>query len=560
MAWTRVSGALAAGLVAATALILPARAETLADAIALAYQSNPTLQSQRAQLRQLDENYVQARAGYRPTLGATVQSQYTKIQNSPSQRQGSFFSAGGSFNESNSTSATLSLSQPLYTGGRVRSAISAAEADILAGREALRGSENQILLQVVQAYEDVRRDQQFVTIRADSVGVLSRQLEEIQARFQAGQVTRTDVAQAQARLAQARADLTSAQGQLQVSRAAYAAVVGQNPGELSPPSRLPGLPRTIDEAFDRADRDSPALLRAEFNEQASRFRISEAKAARRPEVTASATFGYVGPLARIGPTAGLDRFNQEFQATATVSQPLYQGGVISSRIRAATEQNNSDRILIESARRQAVQQVSQAWNQIVSARQNVTAQEEQVRAAAIAAEGTREEYRVGLRTTLDVLFAEETLRSAQLSLVQARHDAFVSEANLLNAMGALEARTLLTNAPLYDPAKNFRKVENAGGTPWDGAVAALDGLGAPKLAPRKPLSAPRADPAPETPAPTEVLPPADAPLVTAVPTTPIRGSVAPNTPVTQGANPGAANPLPPRPPLERKDLSRSEPH
>jgi outer membrane protein len=240
-----------AAMVAAGGL---AHAETLADALALAYQSNPALQSQRALQRQLDESYVQARAGYRPTASASSSLSWA-------QRPGQ-----NGYDDTNSLGATLTASQPIYTGGRVSAALDVAEAHIFAGREQLRATEQTVLLSVVQAYQDVLRDQQIVGIRQQSAQVLASQLAETQARFEVGLLTRTDVARAEAQAAQARAQLSAAQAQLQISRANYTTAVGQNPGELVVPPALPGLPASVDAAFDAAEAANPSLRRAQIAE------------------------------------------------------------------------------------------------------------------------------------------------------------------------------------------------------------------------------------------------------------------------------------------------------
>lgn len=474
---------LMAGVAVATVLaaVLPgvmaesARAETLADAIAMAYRSNPTLQASRADQRVLDETYVQARAGFRPTASVSGTASYSDTrtgQSSPSHI------------ESNSGGATLTLTQPIFNGGRTAAAVQSAEATVAAGRESLRSTEASVLQSVVQAYTDVRRDQQIVAIRQNNLTVLANQLEETKAKFEVGQITRTDVAQAEAQLASARALLSTSQAQLQISRANYTAVVGQNPGELAPEPPVPGLPPTVDQAFDTAEAESPVLRRARSTEQASRARVAQARAANRPTVALQGTLGYAGRIAPFDPSD----YNRAVTAEAVITQPLFTGGLNASNIRSALEQNNADRISIEGARRQVVQAVSQAWNVMASSRANVISDQEQVRAARVAFEGAQEEYRVGLRTTLDVLIAQQSLRDAELALVQAQHDAYVAESGLLSAMGRLEARYLVAGVDLYDPATSFNRVKQNGATPWDGLVERLDTLGSPRVA-REPEAA-----------------------------------------------------------------------
>ncbi len=533
------------------------RAETLADAIALAYQSNPTLQAQRAQQRELDETYVQARAGWRPTASATGQAYWSRTDLGKEYgAQGEIVSngtggysqvAGGGSYQENYGEGQISVTQPLYTGGKTAATVKAAEATVLAGRETLRTVEAQVILSVVTSYEDVRLNQQILGIRNDNAGVLRSQLAETQAKFDVGQVTRTDVAQAQAQLASAKALLAVAKANLQISRANYAAVVGQNPGELAVEPGLPGLPATVDQAFDIADSDNPALRQAQLTEQSSRARVVEAKAANRPTVSATAGVGYLGTLQ---PFETQD-FDRTVSGQITITQPIFTGGVNSSLIRQAMEQNTSDRIGIEGARRTVVQTVAQAWNTMVGDQASVTSNEEQVRAAQVAFEGIREQYRVGLSTTQDVLLQQTSLENAELVLVQARHDAYVAQAALLQAMGRLEAQALVTGAPVYDPATSFNRVKAAGAVPWEPLIAALDSVGAPSVGVASPIPAPPApspQPASVTMIPPTVLPSAPATLSTAQPTTPAPNTTAPSTPQTLGAQPGPAAPTAPPPP------------
>jgi outer membrane protein len=451
-------------------------AETLADAIALAYASNPTLQQQRARLRSLDENYVQARQGLRPQADAQVSASYSR-QNGGAE-SGGFFTPGDT--EGNAAAGALSLSQPLYTGGRATNAIRAVEADILAGREQLRQVEQSVLLTVIQAYADVVRDTESLRIREENVGVLGRQLEEAQARFDVGEITRTDVAQSEARRAAAQALLAQSQALLAISRSNYAAVVGQNPGTLDALPALPGVPATVDEAFDVGQDLNPALRSAEFAERASRSRVAQARADLRPSVSANVRYTADGETVVPFDRRDLD---QTLTGSVVLTQPLYAGGVRRSRIRQQQEENNADLIAIEGQRRDVLRLVSTAWNQLLAARASTTANEEQVRAARIAAEGVREESSVGLRTTLDVLNAELELRNAQLAVAQARRDDYVAQANLLTAMGRLNAQALVPGVETYDPAVNFQRVKGKGSVPWEPAIETLDALGAPNPKP-----------------------------------------------------------------------------
>jgi outer membrane protein len=527
-----------------------ASAETLADAIALAYQSNPTLLSQRAQQRALDETYVQARSGWGPTITAngetywsrtdfghelssvsTVSSGSTTGTSTSGVGSGSSslgggntvptgaFGPGGHY-EYNLGYGQITASQPIYTGGKTAATVQAAEATVMAGRETLRGVETTLIQNVVTAYEDVRRDQQILKIRTDNAALLRDQLAETQAKFEVGQVTRTDVAQAQAQLSSADALLATAKSQLQISRAEYTAVVGQNPGELAPEPVLPGLPDTVEKAFDSAEQDSPPLSQAKITEVASHAKIAEAKAANRPTVSAQASFGAEGAMVPFG----VRDFDRVVSGQVVYSQPIFTGGLNSSLIRQAIQQNASDRIAIESARRTVVQNVAQAWNTMVGDKASVISNEQQVSAAQVAYEGLREQYRVGLSTTLDVLIQQQTLENAELALTQARHDEYVAEASLLAAMGRLEAVDLVRGVQLYDPAKSFNKVKNKNALPWEPLIAAIDTVGEPSLGAERPMNA---GPAPVSGAVTMVEPtnppPVNPPLNTVQPTAPTPG-------------------------------------
>ena len=472
------AAALGAGMLAASAV--PAGAETLADAIALAYQNNPTLQAQRANQRVIDETYVQARSGWRPTLGAQVTANWAETQ-TPIAGRGvdlngdgvpDSFGAGG-VRRSHRGQAGLSFNQPLWTGGRVAAAVNAANADVLAGRENLRRTEAAILAQVIQAYADTRREQETLRIRDENLKVLTRQLQESQARFDVGEVTRTDVAQSQARLAQAQALYQTAVGQLAITRAGYTALVGQNPGELAPePSLAYMLPTDPDEAFKVAEQFSPQLRAQQYAEQASRARVSGARAERMPSVSGNLTVGHSGLIDPFDPR---DNFGRSVSATITASVPIYSGGSVSSRIRQSVERNNSDRITLEGVRRTLLQSVTTFWSQLIVARANITSSEQQVAAARIAAEGTRQEQQVGLRTTIEVLNAEQELRQAELNQVFSRRDEYVAAANVLATMGRLEARNLVPSVAQYDAAKNFRKLRMTWGwVPWEEPVGIVD--------------------------------------------------------------------------------------
>ena len=461
-----------AGLMAGA--VTAAHAESLADAIALAYQTNPTLQQQRASTRITDENVVQAKTGFRPTVGGQLQV----TGSNTGQAVGPDLKVSGS-------SAAVSISQPLYTGGRATANLTAAEADVLSARESLRAIEQGVLANVVQAYVDVRRDQERLRIAKENVAVLTRQLDESNARFDVGEITRTDVAQSQARLAAAKAGLSSAQAQLEVSRASYAAVVGQSPGDLAPePSLASLLPGAVDQAFQAAQSSNPTVTAAQYAEQAAAARVAVAKAGYRPTVSASASLGYAAQRAA-GVGSQFDDYSHAQTGAVTASIPLFTGGLTTSQVRAATERENVARGATESAKRTAIQQVSNAWSNLLASRANLVSNEEQVRATRIAFEGVRQEQQVGLRTTLDVLNAQLELSNAEVALVGARRDEYVASAVVLQAMGQLDVNKLSADTKTYDPKASYDRVTHGvGWVPWEPVVEAIDKVGAPSTAPK----------------------------------------------------------------------------
>jgi outer membrane protein len=462
------------------------RAETLVDALTLAYQTNPTLQAQRANQRATDENVVQAKTAFRPNLSGSVDVSGSRTHLADPVRE----IVGGAVvtrdtDKRSGSGAGLALSQPLYTGGRATANLSAAEADVLAGREDLRSVEQSVLGSVIQSYVDVRRDQERLRIAQENVSVLTRQLEESNARFEVGEITRTDVAQSEARLASARASLSSSQAILAASRAAYAAVVGQNPTDLAPePSLAALLPASVEQAFDLVDKNNPSIQAARYAEQAAAARVAVAKAAYRPTVSARA--GYDVDASRVnGAGEQFNDFNRAATGSITASIPLFTGGLTSSQVRAAKERENAARIAVEGAQRSALQQISTAWNNLLASRANLVSNQEQVRATRIAFEGVRQEQQVGLRTTLDVLNAQLELANAEVALVVARRDEYVASASVLQAMGVLNVASLAPSVERYDPVKSYDRVNHAfGWVPWEPVVQVIDKVGAPSTAPK----------------------------------------------------------------------------
>lgn len=447
------------------------RAESLADVVAYADETNPGLQAQRASLRALDETYVQARGNYGLNISGSIgASSYNERL------------SGQSF-YANTTSATLSATQPLYTGGRVNSQLNAAMAQILAGREELRRFEIDLLQRVVTAYVDVRRDEELLKINQDTVSVLEREVADTQARFDVRDVTMTDVAQTKARLADARIQLSNATASLAVSRAQFLSTIGQNPGGLEPPPELVSLPSTIDQAFDSAENNNPQLLGAKYTEQSSRAKISEARAQGRPSISAQFNIQNT-PYLPYTKTP----YNDASSAVVTLSQPIFASGQISSGIRQAVEQNSRDRLGIDDARQQVILSVTSTWAQLSNTRNQLRSFNDQVKDNEYAFYGVNEEKKFALRQTIEVLNAELELTTAQQNLVRARAQEYILRIQLLAATGVLTPEMLSSSVNHYDPAANFRRVRNKGSTPLEWPARTLDAIGSPRIGPPPPAS------------------------------------------------------------------------
>ncbi len=451
-------------LALALALCAPcsASAETLMDAVEAAYANNPTLVEQRYRQKSTNEAYVQTRAQYGPTLqlNAVGTFSYEDRRNVPS-------------SDSNQGSLSLSLRQPVYTGGRLRGALAEARANVRGSEEILRRVEGEVVQDVIAAYAGVIRDQRRLEVSRENVAALRGQFAERRARRRVRDVTITDVAQADTRLASGEAQLANAEAQYAVSRGEYLAVVGHEPGDLQPLPELPGLPPTIDEAFAVADAENANLAAARRTEEAARANIAEQRGAQRPSASISADAGKRGEL------SPFDRRDLRTEVTAqvTITQPLFQGGAIRSRIRQAQDLNNAAQAVVDRVRRGALQDVVIAWNRLAASRVAVVSGSRQVEAAQIAYAGMQREEQYGLRSTIEVLNAEQELASAQLTLLANRYEEYLARAALLLAMGRLDARAVNSAIPAKDPESEFKKVRFRGVSPTEPVVMLLDRVG-----------------------------------------------------------------------------------
>ncbi len=450
MSFTRwiAPGAAALAVLCATPA---AQGQTLEEALALAYDSNPTLLAERAALRAVDEGFIQARSAALPSVSASVGTSVTDSRRAGGGDPTTGFTFPENTNTQGTTTTSVAINQNVYRGGRTRAAMDGALANIEAARARLFSVEQQVLVDAVTAYEDVRRDEEIVSIRANNVAVLERQLQAARDRFEVGEITRTDVAQAEARVAGARAQLSAARGDLLTSRATYERVIGSPPGTLAPPPPLPGLPSTLDEAIALGFDRNPDVVAARFVEEAAQADVRSAAGALRPSVSAS-----LSARDNDAYLSGLD--SESVTAGATLSIPLFAGGRNSSQLRQSRAAASQARLNLRNAERVVRQNVSSSWSIFESAQAVIVSSQEQVRANEIAFEGVEEEARVGLRTTLDVLDAEQELLESRLTLVSAERDVYVAGFRLLQASGGLSAQALGVDAEYYDPDVNLSDI------------------------------------------------------------------------------------------------------
>ncbi|MFZ5710193.1 MAG: TolC family outer membrane protein [Pseudomonadota bacterium] len=410
----------------------PAASETLGDALVFAYRNSNLLDQNQAVLRAADEGVADAVAALRPVFSYVLQSGYART------RQG----------EGTATTLDLETQLTLFDFGRNRLAIAIAKESVLAARQALVSVEQGVLLDAVRAYMDVRQATENVAINRNSVKVIGEALRAAQDRFDVGEVTRTDVALAEARLAAARAGEVAADGQLAVAREAYRAATGRYPGPLAAPPRQPRLPASLDEARAIANRTHPAILQAQHEVKAAELAVELAAAQRLPSVGLAGTVSTDG-----GDTTG--------SVGLRMTQTIYAGGALSSAHRRAIANRDRARAALLQASVSVAQQVGNAWAGIDVARAQIEAADRQIKAATVAYNGVREEAQLGARTTLDVLDAEQELLDAQANRISADASLQVAIYSLLAATGLLTAERLNLGIPTYDPAAYYDAVKTA---------------------------------------------------------------------------------------------------
>jgi outer membrane protein len=439
-----------AGVFAVAAGFNSVSAQTIDDALIGAYRTNPQLLSSRAQLRALDEGVAQALSGWRPTvtLAGSIGKAHdiTRTTNTATDQT--------SLAERLRTpdAASIIVSQPLYTGGQTVAGVSQAENNVQAGRATLQSVEQQVLLAAATAYANLLRDQATLELNINNEQVLSRQLEAVRDQFRVGEVTRTDVAQSEARLEQARATRTQAEGNLANSRATYERVVGLvAPSNVAPAHLPPNLPASADEVRNSVT-NNPDLIAARFNEKAAADAVDVILGQKLPTV---ALTGTVQRNTETGAGVGRGIQSDSGSVALTLTMPLYQAGLTDAQARAAKQTAGQRRIDIETSRRSTIEAGVQNWDALNAARAQTQSLQAQVRAATIAHEGVQEEQRVGLRTVIEVLNAEQDLFVARVNLVSSQRDEVVFAYQLSQNVGRLNAAELALPVEIYDPTRHY---------------------------------------------------------------------------------------------------------
>ena len=439
---------LASAALVATAIATPAAADTLREALAATYQLNPTINAQREALRSTDATVAIARAQGRPQVAATVglNRDLTRAGVLDTGRSKGPIISGG-----------LDFSVPFFQGGRVRNSVAAARTRVEAGRATLRAVEGDVFTEAVAAYMDVIRDRAIVELNQNQIRVLTTNLEATRDRFEIGDVTRTDVAQSEARLSLSRSQLAGAESQLAASEANYRRIIGRAPGVLAPPPPLPPLPGTADEAVRIALVNNPDIIAIAGQARAAGLDVRVVRADRLPTVSGVLSGDYINTVS--GNTGGLDRAGTQTTLGVNTRIPLYQGGLPSARIRQAQAIEGQVQEQVIGTERAVVANARASFAAYQAAQRAITSNQVAVTASELALEGARAERSVGTRTVIEVLNAEQELLNSQVQAVSARRDAYVAGFQMLNAMGQAEADDLgLEGGALYDPLGNYRRV------------------------------------------------------------------------------------------------------
>jgi outer membrane protein len=429
-------------------------AETLQEALVKAYQSNPQLNAERARQRGTDENVPQALAGYRPQIVASLSSGLQAVRNL--------------LPDNTVQGATLrpwtigvTVNQILYNGNKTANSVRVAEFQVKSGREALRNVGQGVLLDAVTAYMNVLANQALVEAQRNNVAVLREIKDTTKRRLDAGDVTPTDTAQAEARLSRGLADLNAAEVALAISKATYAEVIGQPPSQLVPASTVDGFsPNALASAREASSHEHPAILGAAYDVDVAQTTIKVAESSLLPTVSVQAS---ASRQVESDPTLTTNRTDQA-SVIGQLNVPIYDGGTAASQTRQAKELTSQSRMVLEQVRNQTRTAVISAWVSNEGTKVALTAAESEVRAAGIALQGVRREAAGGQRTTIDVLNAQQDLTNARTRLIQSQRDRVIASYTLLSAVGRLDVQVLKLETPDYLPEVHYHQVRDA----WHG--------------------------------------------------------------------------------------------
>ena len=443
----RLAVSAALGALLAAGVCGSASAETISSALAKAYVFSPDLNAARAATRAVNENVARAMSGYRPSISATADGGLRE-------REAITNGASGGPVTSQPRGYGLSVTQNLWNGNRTANSVRQADSQVLQSREQMRQSEQTLLNNAATAYMNVLRDTAILNLRRNNVEVLEQQLRQTQERFNVGEVTRTDVAQSEAALAQGRSEAFGAQSSLQASLANYRQFIGEAPRSLAPAQPLTALvPRSIDIAIATSQRSHPLIQAALHNVDAAALAVRLAEGQLAPTVNLTGSWNN-----RWEDSAQNQRINTA-QVIGSLNIPIYEGGAVYALVRQAKEQMGQARLQADLQREQVRSQVVAAWGVWQNVGPLIQAVQAQVRAAEIALNGVREEARVGQRTTLDVLNAQQALLNARVNLITAQRERVVSSYSLLSTVGELNARRLGLAVESYDPTIHYDQVK-----------------------------------------------------------------------------------------------------
>lgn len=446
---------LAGAALVGVGLIVPdvAGAETLEEVLSSAYATNPTLQARRARLRAADEGVPQALANWRPTVTLSGDAGRGKYESNQS-------TIGREIQRS-PTSYTLSVAQPLYRGGRTVAQTQQAESSVMAERALLQATEQTVLLNAATAYLNVVRDESVLKLNINNEQVLRRQLEAARERFRVGEITRTDVSQAEARLSRATADRVAAEGTLQNSRANFINVVGRPPESPQAPQSASVVPASFDEIKSLTLSKNPNVVAADWTAKAAKEGIDLVFGELLPTVSLNGQYSRGLDSSRFAESGTVNKAESEsMQATLNLSVPLYEGGGTYSRVRAQKHTYGQRRIEADQARRDSLETATRGWEDLQAARARTRSYESQTRASEMALAGVEEEAKVGSRTVLDVLDAEQELFDARVNTVRAQHDEMVAAFQVKSALGQMTADGLALSVEVYDPTKHYEDVRD----------------------------------------------------------------------------------------------------